>query len=155
MDQQDQLNQLLRTAGEVQPPAGYEEAFLHRLDRRIRAEARTSAAGGRGGWRASLEAIFRRPSVAWGAGLALAGLAAGYFLRPDVAPPLAAEQVRAAAPVVPGNSGAVAIPVAYDAAVRPAAVPVSGSGPVGVSPAEVPGKRRTVEQAEGIPGGDR
>jgi hypothetical protein len=150
MDPHDQLSHLLRTTGEVRPPAGYEEAFLSRLDRRIRAEARKPETG----WLAVLEAWFRRPAVAWGAGLAMAAFAAGFFLRPDRTESVAVDPVPGS-PLVPRDATAVTVPVGFEAGRAPAAVPVSGNGPAGVSPDEIPGKRRTVEQADGIPAGVR
>lgn len=146
MDLHDQLSHLLRTKGEVRPPEGYEEVLLSRLDRRIRAEAGKPETG----WPAVLAAWFRRPAVAWGAGLAMAAFAAGFFLRPDVTEPVAAHPAPVS-PSAPRDATAVTVPVGFEPGRTPAAVPVSGHGPTGLSPQEVPGKRRTVEQAEGIP----
>jgi hypothetical protein len=150
MDPHDQLSRLLRTAGEVRPPEGYDEAFLSRLDRRLRVEAGKPETE----WLALLGAWFRRPAVAWGAGLAMAAFAAGFFLRPDRTESVAADPAPVSR-VVPREAGAVMVPVGFEPGRTPAAVPVSGNGPVGVSPDEVPGKRRTVEQADGLPSGVR
>ena len=152
MDKEAQLQQLLRTASRQNPPEGYPDEFLDRLRARLREEPVPSPAFSFSQWLTSVAAGFRRPALAWPVGLATAAFAAGFFLReapsvPSSAPDAVALPAAPSAGAARPGPGAVAIPVGFSSE-APAPVPVDQTGPAGVPPSDVPGKRRTVSQPE-------
>jgi hypothetical protein len=152
MDKEALLQEFLRTKGRQSPPEGYSDELVERLRERLRDERRERPAFSVSRWLAALAEVLRRPAVAWPVGFAAAAFAAGYFLRSDppattpgggvVVEPAAVRQGGGAV-----RSGAVAIPVGFGSE-EAAPVPVDQSGPEGVPPSDVPGKRRTVTQPE-------
>lgn len=152
MDKEALLQEFLRTKGRQCPPEGYSDELVERLRERLRDEWRERPAFSVSRWLAVLAEVMRRPAVAWPVGLAAAAFAAGYFLRndPPAATPGGGVVVEPAAVREGGGpvrSGAVAIPVGFGAE-EGVPVPVDQTGPEGVPPSEVPGKRRTVTQPE-------
>ena len=152
MDKEALLQEFLRTKGRQCPPEGYSDELVERLRERLRDERRERPAFSVSRWLAVLAEVMRRPAVAWPEGLAAAAFAAGYFLRndPPAATPGGGVVVESAAVREGGGpvrSGAVAIPVGFGTE-EGVPVPVDQTGPEGVPPSEVPGKRRTVTQPE-------
>lgn len=152
MDKEALLQEFLRTKGRQSPPEGYADELVDRLRERLREERKERPAMAAMGWVEWFTEMLRRPAVAWPVGLAAAAFAAGYFLRndPPAATPGGGVVVEPAAVREGGSavrSGAVAIPVGFGSE-EAAPVPVDQTGPEGVPPSEVPGKRRTVTQPE-------
>lgn len=153
MDKEAILQEFLRTKGRQSPPEGYADDLVERLRERLRDERKERPVFSVSRWLAVLAEVMRRPAVAWPVGLAAAAFAAGYFLRndPPAATPGGDGVVVEPAAVREGGgavrSGAVAIPVGFGSE-EAVPVPVDQSGPEGVPPSEVPGKRRTVTQPE-------
>ncbi len=153
MDKEALLQEFLRTKGHQSPPEGYADDLVERLREQLREERKERPAFSLSRWPEVLAEVMRRPAVAWPVGLAAAAFAAGYFLRndPPAATPGGGGMVVEPAAVREGGgavrSGAVAIPVGFGSE-EAAPVPVDQSGPEGVPPSEVPGKRRTVTQPE-------
>ena len=150
MDKEALLQEFLRTKGRQSPPEGYSDELVERLRERLRDERRERPVFSVSRWLAALAEVLRRPAVAWPVGLAAAAFAAGYFLRSDPPATTPGGVVEPAAVREGGGavrSGAVAIPVGFGPG-EAAPVPVDQSGPEGVPPSDVPGKRRTVTQPE-------
>jgi hypothetical protein len=152
MDKEALLQEFLRTKGRQSPPEGYSDELVERLRERLRDERKERRALSVSRWLEVLAEVMRRPAVAWPVGLAAAAFAAGYFLRndPPAVTPGGGVVVEPAAVREGGGavrSGAVAIPVGFGSE-EAVPVPVDQTGPEGVPPSEVPGKRRTMTQPE-------
>jgi hypothetical protein len=152
MDKEALLQEFLRTKGRQSPPEGYSDELVERLRERLRDERKERPGMAAMGWMEWIAGVLRRPAVAWPVGLAAAAFAAGYFLRndPPAVTPGGGVVVEPAAVREGGGavrSGAVAIPVGFGSE-EAVPVPVDQTGPEGVPPSEVPGKRRTMTQPE-------